>query len=232
MVDRLLELDSQFITYYDKLRNELNKAHTHYEISKCLLKAVQTHNKEFNEATTFFTSTIDANLFTTIMSISRFTDKRGDSLHLNVFFKFITENINIFTAEHFKRRLRIKGTAIEECNHWAAKHKAITHEMVSLDKDKLESLPIANIRAWRDKKIAHIEKDLVLKNIDIMKENPVKIQEIDDIIGTFHEMLNRYRIAYDGTEWAIGLPAVDCQIIYIMDALRFYRWSPKNRALP
>jgi hypothetical protein len=232
MGDRLPDMDGQFVTYYDKLRNELNKAYTHYEISKCLKETIQSHNNEFNEATTFFTLTIDAHLFATIMSISRFTDMRGDSLHLNIFFKFVTDNINIFSVENFKRRLRLKGADIEYCEHWAAKHTDITGEMVRLDKARFKSLPIANIRAWRDKKIAHIEKDLVLKNVDVMKENPVKIHEIDDIIGTFHEMLNRYRIAFDGTEWAIGLPAVDRQIIYIMDALRFYRQRPKNSNLP
>jgi len=217
------ELDQQFVDYYDKLRNELNKAHTHYEISKCLKKAIQTHNTEFNEATTFFALTIDAHLFATVMSISIFTDKRSDSLHLNLFFKFVMDNLDMFSAANYKRRLRIKGTDIEDCEHWAAKHTDVTRKMVDQDMARIDSLPIANIRAWRDKKIAHIEKDLVLKNVDIMKESPVTIQEIDDIIGTFHEILNRYRIAYDGTEWAIGLPAVDYQIIYIMDALRFYR---------
>ena len=46
----------------------------------------------------------------------------------------------------------------------------VTQETIVQDKAKIESLPIANIRAWRDKKIAHIEKDLVLRNVDIMIE--------------------------------------------------------------
>jgi hypothetical protein len=170
MTGHLPELDEQFVTYYDKLRNELNKAHTHYEISKCLNRAIQTHNTEFNEATTFFALTIDAHLFATVMSISRFTDRRGDSLHLNVFFKFIMDNIDIFSVENFKKRLSRKGTDIEDCEHWALKHVDVTQETIVQDKAKIESLPIANIRAWRDKKIAHIEKDLVLRNVDIMIE--------------------------------------------------------------
>lgn len=225
MTNNLHGLDEQFVAYYDKLRNELNKAHTHYEISKCLKKAIQTHNAEFNEATTFFALTIDAHLFATVMSISRFTDRQRDSLHLKVFFKFVLDNLDMFSADNFKRRLRIKGTDDEDCEYWAAKHTDITCEMVSQDKARIKSLRISNIRTWRDKKIAHIEKDLVIKNIDIMKEHPVTIQEIDNIIDTFHEILNRYRVAYDGTAWAIGLPSVDHQITYVMDAITSYRQS-------
>jgi len=100
--------------------------------------------------------------------------------------------------------------------------------MVTEDKAKIGSLPIDNLRAWRHKKLAHIEKNLVIQNVDVMKENPVTIKEIDTILITLHEILDRYRNAYDGVQWILGLPPAKPQIEYIMDAISFYRQSRKQ----
>lgn len=220
--------DEQFIIYYGRLRNELNKAYTHYKICKSLRELSRTNTAEFNDALTFFASTIDANLFVTVMTISRFTDKRLDSLHLDVFFEFIKNNVDIFSVEEFKRRLRDKGSDSEDCEHWAKGHINISAEMVDQDKAKVENLPIHNIRLWRHKKIAHIDEELALKNIDVMKESPVTIHEIDDVLSTFHEILDRYRLAYDGIQWIPDLPPVGQQIEYVMAALKGYRQRKRN----
>ena len=62
-----------------------------------------------------------------------------------------------------------------------------------------------------------------------MKEKPVTIQEIDTILAAIHEILNRYRIAFDGVEWVLGLPPAKPQIEYVMDALLYYRQTRKER---
>jgi hypothetical protein len=84
-------------------------------------------------------------------------------------------------------------------------------------------LPIYNLKVWRDKKLAHIEKDFIKKSINLMKSYPVKITEIDDIISTLHEILDKYRVSYDGVGWVLGLPSTKNQMKYIMDSLSYYR---------
>ncbi len=54
------------------------------------------------------------------------------------------------------------------------------------------------------------------------------IEEIDDILSTLDEILNRYGIAYDGSEWSIGLPPVKGEMEYIMDSMKFHRESRKR----
>lgn len=135
----------------------------------------------------------------------------------------------MFSTAGFKRRLLDKGMNTEDCEHWAQLHHEITAEMVDQDKAKMESLPIHNLKLWRNKKLAHIEKELALKKIDIIRENPITVQEIDNILITLHEILDRYRIAYDGVQWILGLPPAKPQIEYIMDAISFYRQSRKER---
>lgn len=227
--NKTLTSDERFLAYYDKLRDELNTAYTYYEISKTLREIKSTRRAEFSEALTFLSSTLNATLFSTVMSINRFIDSHRDSLHLDAFFEFIRNNLNLFSATAYKKRLLDKGMGSEDCEHWVKLHTDITQEMVDQDKAKIESLPVHNLKVWRNKKLAHIERNLVTKNVNIMKVNPVTIQEIDKILITLHEILDRYRLAYDGVQWILGLPPAKPQIEYVMDSISYYRQSRKER---
>lgn len=221
--------DERFLAYYNKLREELNLAYTYYEISKTLREMKGTRHAEFSEALTFLSLTLNATLFSTVMSINRFIDSHRDSLHLDEFFDFIRGNLNLFSTSAFKKRLLDSGRDSDDCEYWGKLHINITAAMIDQDKEKIKSLPVHNLKIWRDKKLAHIEKNLVTKNVNILKENPVDIRDIDNIIITLHEILDRYRSAYDGVIWMLGLPSVKPQIEYVMDAILLYRKSKKER---
>lgn len=226
---KILTPEERFIAYYDKLRDELNTAYTHYEICKFLRETRSTRRAEFSEALTFFSLTMNSNLFATVMSVNRFIDSHRKSLRLDVFFEFIRNNLDLFSATAYKKRLLDRGMDSEDCEHWVKLHTDITAEMVDQDKAKIESLPIHNLKVWRNKKLAHIERNLVTENVDIMKKYPVTIEEIDKILAALHGILDRYRIAYDGVQWILGLPSAKPQIEYIMDTISFYRQSRKER---
>ena len=108
-------------------------------------------------------------------------------------------------------------------------HVEITDKIVCEDEARVKSVPIDNLKSWRNKKLAHIDKQQAMKNTSVMKAKPVTVNEIDDILTTLDEILNRYRVAYDGTSWLIGLPPVRQQMEYLMDAIKFYRQSRKER---
>ena len=95
--------EQRFIIYYDKLRDELNTAFTNYEICKTIREKRATHRSEYSEAITFFTLIMNATLFSTVMSINRFIDSHRDSLHLDIFFKYILDNLHLFSTEAFRR---------------------------------------------------------------------------------------------------------------------------------
>jgi hypothetical protein len=175
------------------------------------------------DALTFFSLTTTANLFETVMSINRFIDMHRDSLHLDTFFNFVQNNLDLFSTEAFKRRLSEKGYDKEYCEDFGRIHKPITKETIVRDKAKIESLPIRNLKGWRDKKLAHIEKRFVAKDIDVLKKYPLTVTEIDDVLRTLHEILDRYRLAFDGVGWVLGLPPTKPQIEHIMDSLEVNR---------
>ncbi len=225
MSTRVLTHDERFLAYYNKLRDELNTAYSHYEICKSLRELKSTHRTEYGEALTFFSLTTNSNLFATIMSINRFIDSRRDSLHLGVFFRFIKNNLSLFSTEAYKRRLIDNRFDDEDCEHWAKLHIAITAEMVDQDQERIAKLPVNNLKIWRNKKLAHIERDLITNSVDIMAAYPIAISEIDTILINLHEIIDRYRIAYDGVQWVLGLPAIIPQIEHIFDAILAHRRS-------
>lgn len=227
MSQETITSEKRFILYYDRLRDEINHAYTHHEISKTLNEFRRTHRSEFSVAITFLQLTIYAHLYEAIMTICRFIDKPSKSLHLDNFFKFINNNLSLFSSESYKARLAAKGHDEEYCEDFVRRHQDITTDMVQEDKVKIESLPINNLKIWRDKKLAHIERELVLKETDIAKQYPIKIQDIDDILSTLHDILNKYRGAFDGVEWVLGLPSTKHQIAYIFNAISQYTQARK-----
>jgi len=221
--------EEQFINYAKRLRDELDNAYTHYEIAKTLREFGRARRSDFSEATTFFQVTIQANLFAAVMTINRLIDKPAKCLQLHNFFKLVRKNLDLFSTPAFKKRLKDRGMSDEYVEDWARLHVEITTEIVDEDEAKVKSLPVTNLISWRHATLAHIDKARALNNTDIMATNPVTVKEIDDILTTLDDVLNRYSSSYDGVHYEIGLPPVKYQMEYIIDAIDFYRQAKKVR---
>ncbi len=221
--------EEQYLIYMKRLRDELNTAYTHYEIAKSIREFRHIRPSDFNEAITFFQVTQNANLFATIISIFRFIDTRTDTMQLHSFFELVRNNLDLFSTQAYRKRLEQVGRDEEDINHWTQLHVEITKETVDTDEKRVRNLPVTNLIRWRHKKLAHLDKEQALNEVDVMQENPITVQEIDDILTTLDEILNRYSIAYDGVQWAIGLPPVKQQIEYIMDSVKYNRESKRHR---
>jgi len=183
----------------------------------------KTPKEEYNEAITFFTLTMDSHLFSTVMNLSRFIDSDSDTLNINIFFDFVKNNLDLFSTQSFKKHLIANGRDQNDADHFARSHKPITVEIVEQDQAAIKLLRVHNIKTWQDKKIAHIQKNFVTAKRDVMRDYPIKINEIDEIINTLHTVLDRYLSAYEGAGWVIGLPPTIPQMNHIMDAISYYR---------
>lgn len=219
--------EEQFLKYHDRLRDELNRAYTHHEICKTLKMLTSSYLNEINTAPSFWGLTIDAHLFATIMSINRFIDEHARAFRMKTFFTFIEKNFNIFSDEAYEKRLRNKGYDDQDCIYWLKNRTKVTHDIIERDKETIENLPARNLKDWRDKKLAHIDEIYVLTDATVSQESPITSADIDQIIGTLHDVLNRYSSAYDGSGWAIGAPAAGTsdQIVRILDSIKFYKGS-------
>lgn len=206
-----------FIKYHQELRGELNNANWHFIILKYLQELRGTYRKELNQAPAFFGLTMYAHLLAALVRINKFFDKNKKHLSIRKFLDFIEQNLDIFSNEAFEARMRRE----DRYESYIIKgHTEITLQKVEEDRKKVNDLPVAHIRRWRNTILVHIEEGRVLRGIDIMKKYPVKQRQVDDIINTLDKMLNEYLVAYDASTWAKDL-AVKDGIKAVVEAIRF-----------
>jgi hypothetical protein len=218
------EQESQFIKYHDKLRSELSNISEHFEISNNLATLGRDYVPEINIAPTFFMLTLDAHRFATIMGINRLLDTAPHHLSLYKFLRFIKDNLSLFSDDCFQARLQRMGRLDELA---LRSRSSISVQSVEDDIQKLQNLPIPNVRRWRNEVLAHIQAASVLQEIKISTRYPVKMAQIGRAISTMHEMLNFYYLNFQSTTW-VRSRLTKGQAERVMDAIRFYL---KNRQL-
>lgn len=209
--------EETFVKYHQELRGELNNANWHFTVWKYLQELRGTYHKELNQAPSFFGLTVHAHLLAALVRINKFLDKNEKHLSIRKFLDFIEQHLDIFSNKAFEARMRNTGRYE---SYIIKEHSEITLQKVEEDRRKVEDLPVAPIRRWRNTVLVHIEAERVLRSIDIMKKYPVKQRQIDDIINTLDDILNEYLVAYDASVWAKDL-AVKDGIKSVVDAIRF-----------
>lgn len=215
--DISLNAEETFEKYHRELRGELNNANWHFTIWKYLQELRGTYHKELNQAPSFFGLTIHAHLLAALVRINKFFDRREEHLSIRKFLDFVEQNLDIFSNEAFEARMRNTGRYE---SYIIKEHSEITPQKVEEDRKKVDDLPVAHIRRWRNTILVHIEEGRVLRGIDIMERYPVRQRQVDDIINTLDDMLNEYLVAYDDSTWAKDLP-IKYGIKAVVDAIRF-----------
>jgi hypothetical protein len=211
--------EDEFSKYHDKLRSELNTADWHFTVFKYITEVQNNYLKELNQAPAFWSLTINAHLYTVLMCLNRFSDKKEKvkHLHMDNFLDFIEQNLDIFSRQAFERRLR----TIDRYDEITARsYSKVTSEIVNQHRQKLKDLPISSLRSWRNTVLAHLDKDSVLQGVDITKKFPIKKKQIEEIIDTLDKILNYYSNAFGSSTWVRGLP-IQHGIQYTLDAVRF-----------
>ncbi|MFC1912568.1 hypothetical protein ACFLXG_05400 [Chloroflexota bacterium] len=209
-----------FTRYHDKLREELNNAHWHFEIWKQLRNKLKPdYLDEFNQAPAFFGLTMHAHLLATIMRLNNICDKDTDTVNIQKLLNYTEQNSELFTDEAFEIRQRGKSNyevamAIRKKNP-----PDLNNRILQQERDKFEHYSVNNLKVWRDKAIAHIDKEVILKDISVFKEYPVKISEIEQIINDINETLNTLLVAFNGVSWSKGLPVAH-NVDIVFDAMR------------
>jgi Holliday junction resolvase RusA-like endonuclease len=217
------DAEETFVKCHQELRDELNNANWHFKIWKYLWELRGTHNEELNQAPAFFGLTIHAHLLAALVRLNKFFDRKEQHLSIRNFLDFIEQNLDIFSNEAFQARMRSKGRYE---SYIIKDHNEITLQKVEEDRKKVNDLPVAYIRRWRNAVLVHINADCVLRGTDVMKKYPVKQRQIDNIIDTLDDMLNDYSVAYDDVTWAKGL-SIEYGMKTVVDAIRF--WITETR---
>ncbi len=218
-------LEIEFEAYQRRLRDELNTASWHFAIWKHLQNLRKDYLRELNQAPAFFQLTMRAHFLETVMRLCKFfddpEDKKGDSLSIYEFLKFVEQNRHLFYKKAILRRIQPEydheGKVLKSK---LRSHKIVTSGEIQRHRSKIERLPIKNLRKLRHKSFAHIDKKFVQKDIDVFKKYPVKISDIDKTIEALHRLLNRYNIAYDSSGWHKDIP-LEYGVYLVVDSIRY-----------
>jgi hypothetical protein len=216
----LSQQEKLFQKYYDRLILETLHARAHLNLWERLEKYKATsYIDELNQTRYFFTFTIKAHLDDILLTLSRILDKgkHGDPLSIWKFINFAEQNIEIFSTEAFRQRVKQKPES------WIESHRPITLNEIVEDRQKLERLEqtTKNLTTWRNKVIAHIDRQFLLAGKIVSEEHPLQLQQLKEAIDTLFEILNRYSGAYNSSSYAKSYPGED-DVQFVMDCIRFY----------
>ncbi len=207
------EQERTFERYHDRLRGELNNADWHFEIWKYLQNLRKDYIRELNQAPVFFSLTMRAHLLETVMRLNRMLDNPSNSMSVCKFLNFVEQNLDILSYKIFFKRVGGDEIAVN-------KYREITLTEIQKHRHQIDDLPKDNIRKWRDKALAHIDREYVQKEIDVFHEYPVDIKDIVKIIDTLHDILNQYLHTYNSSTWAKEV-SFEGGLQYVMDSIRF-----------
>ncbi len=223
----LSQAEEYFQKYYDELMRQAINARAHLKLWERLEKYRSSYLKELNQAPHFFTFTMRAHLDDALMTSSRIMRKQKGALTIWKFLNFAEKNSEIFSDEAFSQRMKQKPDYDED---WGKSHTPITRKEIEEDKQKLSNLEhtINNLITWRDKVIAHIDRKFLVTGKIISKEYPLERQQLQEVIDTIVEILNRYSYAFNSSTFLEKIPGED-DVQYVMDFIRSHIQERKKQ---
>ena len=197
-----LDAQSKYERYYNSIIQEIINARMHFKLYKCLQESGKDYLKELNQAPGFFNFTIKAHLDAGLMHMFKVFKRQKDSITIEEFLDFVESNLELFSTEAFSKR-----EAGSSYKKQIKNHCPVTPQDVKNDRYKLDGFKqvIKNLMTWRDKKYAHIDKKFALGQIDISKDFPIKLTELEDITTNVADILNRYSRAYDSSTYIVDM---------------------------
>ena len=194
--------EEEFIRLSHALRGELNYANWHFMTWKHLWNSIEEYSEEMNVAHTFFTLSMRGHLLETLIRLNKLCGIGEDSTtDISYFLDFVDKNADIFTVPAADRRKRYEEEMILEKQVDEAKPSKVTREVIKGHRAMVKELPVKKLNKWEDDALAHVDRKVAKKHINVFDECPVDIDEIDRTIDAIHEILNVYSSAYDGQRW-------------------------------
>jgi hypothetical protein len=216
----LPQQEEYFKKYYERLILEALHARAHLNLWERFEKyKASDYIDELNQARYFFNFTIKAHLDDLLLTLSRILDRHDESLSIWKFLDFIEQNLKLFSADVFQHRMKNNpyyDSLIES-------HIPITTREIDADRQKLIKLELTvnNLATWRDKVIAHIDRQFVLSERIVSEAYPLQLQQLKEISETFVYILNRYSGAFNSSSYAESYIGED-DVQFVMDCMRFY----------
>ena len=153
------EEEKLFRGYYENLISEIIYARAHLQLWERLKNyTASDYIDELNCAPFFFQLTMKSHFDDALLTLSRILDQHEDSLSIWKFLNFAEQNLGIFSTQAFQRRMMHRPDWFE--SHTPMKLEEIQEHRLTLYNSKQV---IDNIKKWRDKRLAHFDRELHIK---------------------------------------------------------------------
>lgn len=207
-------MEEKFEEYRNRLLNELIWADRHLLIWKHLqgYGDKNAYLKELNQAPFFFHCTVVAQIDASLVHIFKLVDTHRDALSIWKLLNFVEQNMTIFSKEAFTSRMAGAGRPES-----VRAYERIDAREVAEDRNRLEAHgdTLKRLEKWRHKAYAHM--DSKIKNIG--KAYPIQTDELEKLIVSLHEIVNRYALVYSRESWVSPQEADDDSGL-VMQAIR------------
>jgi hypothetical protein len=212
-----MKAESKYEKYYNLLIGEIINARMHFGLYKRLQEARKDYFDELNQAPGFFSFTIKAHLDAGLMHVSRLLKKQTGSITVWKFLDFIENNLDLFSTKAFSQRMA-KDSFYE---NQVKSHRPVSLEDVENHRNQLLNFRqvIENIITWRDKKGAHIDEKFGLRQVDVFRDFPIKLAELEELTRAIANILNTYSSAYNSSSYSIDMVGAD-DVEVVLDAIR------------
>lgn len=198
-----MEISSiEFEKSLEKITNNLVYASIHYRLYTDLCNASEEYNIEMNQSPVFWQLTIEAHATSTILMLCQVYDHHKNSFNLPKLLNTIHSNPSLFKKECFDERIKDRPLADDlSKTPRILNNKTLEQHMQYVNK---ETNPLVRkLIYFRDKQVAHIDKNYVL-NAENNSETLVW-KEVEELIFKGHEIVSTYESLYRASSWSSNI---------------------------
>jgi hypothetical protein len=216
-MEMLTKEEDIFKKYYDRLRRELHNAYWHFVIYKQLDKAREEYHNELMQAPEFFSFSERSHALDAIIRVNRICEDNQESLNIIKLLDYADTNINIFSDESYQRRKSPWGAPT---NSETLNRPRIDKEFINQQRGKYLSFQKTNLKKMRNRVLAHIDRDDVIKDVLPFKQYYVEVEELEAIINDIDNTLNILGIAFDGLHFNKEFPQITEGMKNMLECIR------------
>ena len=204
--------------------NELTHADVHYIIAKGLAQSGQQYSKEFIFSPVFWRFTYQAHIESVFYYLCKIYDQHDSAFHLRRLLEIVKQNIALFEADNFARRLG--KNAEEEIKFY----KSIDQHQLQDDYDFVSKKnPLVDkLKRWRDNVFAHRNPKQILSQKPFETNHPFPFSEIEFLINRGSEIINRYSGYFSSTHYSTKLNGSD-DFSYVLESLEHHPRSVERK---
>lgn len=196
----------KFISYRQKLVEELQRAKAHLQIWKQLAEATSKFPDEMKDTWAFWYFTKDAHREACLFRLMRLADKHRDALSMVKFLNWVEQNYDVF-------------------------EKPVSTAEIQQDREDLKSLQslFRGLTYWRDKHYAHTDVSEIQVEEKRGQVPPLPLRDIEALIQKYAEIINHYSVAFDDNYFGLDYPGIGALLERVLGDLKAGRVARRGR---